>query len=105
MIGLQMEWVALNSGAAEVSFNQTPLVYAAYWRQFAGGDAGMPWFYQGSTSVTNSGGPTSRALMRISNATFAFGPGLWCFVPLVTGAGVHSVYQRVNKTSAPVDQY
>jgi hypothetical protein len=105
MIGLQLEWVAMNGSAAEVSFNQTPLVYAAWWRAFAGGDGGMPWFYMGSFSVTGSGGPTSRALMRISNAgTMAFGPGLWCFVPFVTGSGVHTVYQRVNKISAPVDQ-
>lgn len=105
VIGLQAEWVALAPDAGEASFNQTPLSYAAWWRAFAGGDAGMPWFYTGSFSITGSGGPTSRAMMRISNTgTMGFGPGLWCFVPLATGEGVHNVYQRINKVSAPVDQ-
>jgi hypothetical protein len=103
MIGMGLEWVALDSNGAEVSFNQTPLTMARFWRPFASGATGLPWFYQGSFSTTGSGGPTARSLSMVSNTgAFAFYPGLWCIVPLATGVGVHQVFERINTARVSV---
>jgi hypothetical protein len=113
VIGFAMEWVAMDGGALAdggaspvISFNQTPLVYGLWWRAYASGsDAGLPWFFVGSFSITGSGGPTARAMMRLTNSVgTTFPPGFNCFVPLATGVGVSKVFQRVNTIRVPVTQ-
>lgn len=103
--GLGVEVVALDAGFQEASFNQTPLVQARFWRPVADGTASTAWFYQGSFTITGSGGPTSRSLWVQSNTgTLGFFPGFWCLVPLATGAGVDKVFQRINVARIPVTQ-